>query len=321
MIGEARGDGSKFFEGEVEAMPDPTAAERRLAEGTESGTRDAEGLLETQAGDTRAPDHSADSPALGIFRKIHPIGLVAAVVLVVAVVAHAVSDTERLVANMSWWQWAVLFVTVALSLVPSALHALRVGLEALADLSNKFVWILAWGVFIIQLINVVTRYLNPFFDQDILVGQLTSLAWQLFALIALLGLNYGVKAAVNPRIDFWWADWTDRTKAWLDFVMHTFFFLPFLWMSVNVVSTYAAGALGRRRGDGTWPEGWQVWKSWEQSSDADQLPVGPIKAMILVGFGLLLLQIVAEIIKTGFVLAGRREYASIAARDEFQRIE
>jgi len=302
-------------------MPDPTAAERRLAEEVESGAVDAEELLETHAGETRAPDHSADTPALAIFEKIHPIGLVAAGVLVIAVLWNTVFDTERLIGNMSWWHWAVLVATVGLSVVPAALNALRLGLEALADLSNRFVWVLAWAVFIVQLINVVTRYLNPFFEQDILIGQLTSLAWQLFALISLLGLNYGVKAAVNPRIDFWWADWTDRTKAWLDFVMHTFFFLPFLWVAVNVVSTYAAGALGRRRGDGTWPEGWRVWETWEQSSDADQLPVGPIKAMILVGFSLLLLQIVAEIIKTGFVLAGRREYASIAARDEFQRIE
>lgn len=67
---------------------------------------------------------------------------------------------------------------------------------------------------------------------------------------------------------------------------------------------FAASALGRRRGDGSWPEGWRVWNSWEVSNDADQLPFGPIKAFIFVGFLLFAAQIVAEIIKTGFVLMG-----------------
>ncbi len=298
-------------------MPDPTAADRRMDEVEEIDAADL-GSTEDVA---RAPDRTSETPALGIFRRIHPIGLAAAGLMIVAAIATVVSDTERLIANVALWQWVVLAATVALSLAPSALHAVRLGLEALAALTKQLVWVVAWAVFFVQLVNVVTRYLNPFVESDILIGQMTSLAWQLFALISLLGLNYGVKAGVNPRIDFWWADWTDRTKAWLDFVMHTFFFLPFLYVSVGVLQTFAAGALGRRRGNGEWPEGWQVWKTWEQSGDADQLPTGPIKAMILVGFALFFLQIVAEIIKTGFVLAGRREYGDIAEGDEFQRIE
>lgn len=274
-----------------------------------------------EAGDMRPPDHSADTPALGIFARMHPIGWVAAGALIVAALWHTVFDTERLIGNLPWWQWLVLAVTVALSLAPAALNALRVGIEGLSSLTVRLVWVLAWAVFIVQLINVVTRYLNPFFESDILIGQMTSVAWQLFALLSLLGLNYGVRGQVNPRIDFWWAEWTDRTKAWLDFAMHTFLFLPFLYVSVAVLQTFAAGSLGRRRGDGTWPEGWKVWRSWEQSGDADQLPVGPIKAVILVGFALFLVQIVAEIIKSGFVLMGKRKYAEIADRDEFQRIE
>jgi len=182
-------------------------------------------------------------------------------------------------------------------------------------------WVCGWLVFIVQFINVLTRYLNPRFEQDILLGELTSAAWQLFALIALIGLPYGVKAAVNPRIDFWWADWQDRTKAWLDFVMHTFFFLPFLFTMTVILQGYAATALGKKRGDGSWPDGWKVWNSWEGSPDADQLPLGPIKALIFVGFVFFALQIFAEIIKTGFVLMGNRKYGHIAAGDEFQRIE
>ena len=266
-------------------------------------------------------DTSADYPALPIFAKIHPSGLVALGTIVISLLFTLFSDTDRLIGNLAWWQWLLLVVVVGLSMQPKLFNGLRLAIEKISDLMPKFLWIAAWLVFFVQMINVVTRYLNPFFDSDILIGELTSVAWQVFALIALLGLPYGVKAAVNPRIDFWWADWSDRKKAWLDFVMHTFFFLPFLYTVNRILLDFAAASLGRKRGDGTWPDGWQVWNSWEVSQDADQLPLGPIKAVIFVGFILFALQIVAEIIKTGFVLMGRREYGDIASGDEFQRIE
>lgn len=295
-------------------MPDPTAAERII---------DQDGVTGVGSVGDESPgrDRTAESPALSIFEKIHPIGYVAAGALIVAIIGHLAFDTDRIVGNMSVFQWAMLIVTIGLALRPALLHSLRVAIEAIANLSGKIVWVAAWLIFFVQMINVVTRYLNPFFESDILIGELTSLAWQLFALVALLGLPYGVKASVNPRIDFWWADWSDRRKAWLDFIMHTFFFLPFLYAMSGILVDFAASALGRKRGDGTWPDGWRVWNSWEVSNDADQLPFGPVKALILVGFTLFALQIVAEIIKTGFVLMGRRDHGDVTSGDEFQRIE
>jgi len=215
----------------------------------------------------------------------------------------------------------LLILITGLGFLLAPLNAVRAAIETIGDLAMRVVWILGWAVFIVQFINVLTRYLNPFFETDILFGQLTSLAWQLFAVIALIGLPYGVKYAVNPRIDFWWADWSHRKKAWLDFVMHTFFFLPFLFTMSVIVRREAAFALGKKRGNGTWPEGWRVWDSWEVATDADQLPIGPIKALIFIGFLFFALQIFAEIIKAGFVLMGRREYGQIGAGDSFQRIE
>ena len=266
-------------------------------------------------------DDSADSPALAIFSKIHPIGPVAAGALIAAVIGTVAFDTERLVGNLAIWHWIVLVAVVVLSTMPPALNAVRAGIELIGQTAMRLVWILGWAVFFAQLFNVVTRYLNPLFEADILIGQVTSVAWQLFALLALVGLPYGVLQAVNPRIDFWWAEFSHRTKAWLDFVMHTFFFLPFLFSMTLILRRFAATALGQRFGDKSWPSGWRVWETWESSSDADQLPVGPIKAIIFVGFVMFALQIAAEIIKTGFVLMGKRDYGQVSSGDEFQRIE
>lgn len=313
---------SSVIEGEIDPADGGAAVDGQESNGVSDvgGVSDVEELL-TSSEQVRELDQTSETPALGIFAKMHPLGVVASIALIGAIIGHIAFDTERLFGNFQIGHWITLVVIIGLSLAPPALNAVRVGLESFSSITKRVVWVLAWAVFIVQVINVVTRYLNPFFEQDILIGQVTALAWQLFALIALLGLNHGVKAEVNPRIDFWWANWTDRTKAWLDFVMHTIFFLPFLWVSVQVLQTSAAGALGRRRGDGVWPSGFRVWETWEQAPDADQLPVGPIKAMILVGFSLFFLQITAQIIKTGFVLMGQREYAQLADRDEFQRIE
>jgi len=266
-------------------------------------------------------DDSADTPALSIFAKVHPIAIVGIGAIIAALIGHLFFDTDRLVGNMALWHWVLLILITGLGFLLAPLNAVRAAIETIGDLAMRVVWILGWAVFIVQFINVLTRYLNPFFETDILFGQLTSLAWQLFAVIALIGLPYGVKYAVNPRIDFWWADWSHRKKAWLDFVMHTFFFLPFLFTMSVIVRREAAFALGKKRGNGTWPEGWRVWDSWEVATDADQLPIGPIKALIFIGFLFFALQIFAEIIKAGFVLMGRREYGQIGAGDSFQRIE
>lgn len=285
-----------------------------------------EGAVE-QLGDSAHTSSGNDSaavenvaPALKIFGRVHPLGWVIAGVLVVAVLWHTLFDTERMIGNLAWWQWAGLALVGILCLNPNPLNLLRKAIESLAEVTKQIVWVLAWLVFLVQLFNVITRYANPLFDTDILIGQMTSLAWQLFAAISLLGLNYGVKAQVNPRVDFWWAEWSDMKKAWLDFVMHVFLFLPFLYMSTVLLQRYASIALGQRR-DSSWPSGWKVWQTWEKSPDADQLPVGGIKAVIFIGFVLFALQILAEVIKVGFVLMGRKDMAEIAERDEFQRIE
>ncbi len=262
------------------------------------------------------------SPTAGSswLRRMHPLGWVAAGLLVVAAVYHTVLDTRFLIGNLEAWHWAVLVAVVALSLAHGVLHGLRVWLERIGTVSKTAAWILAWIIFFAQLFNVVTRYTNPLVDQDILIGEVTSLVWQSFALLFLLGINYGVRDGVNPRIDFWWGDFSVKAKAWLDFVLHTLLLLPFIWLAIRILQPYAATSLGRQL-DGTWPEGWRVWQTWEQSSDADQLPVGGIKAMILVAFILFGLQIIAELIKTGFVIIGRDDLGDVAEADAPMRIE
>jgi TRAP-type mannitol/chloroaromatic compound transport system permease small subunit len=272
------------------------------------------------SGDGGATAEEPVESAPGTPWPIHPLGAVAVIVLVVAVVYHTVLDTKYLIGNLDPWMWAALVVTVAISLWPLGLHGLRIGLDAISSVTKRISMALAWGVFLVQFFNVVTRYGTRYTDADILIGQATSLAWQFFAALFLLGANYGLRDGVNPRIDFWWANFSEKKKAWLDFVLHVTLLLPFFFMAIRILQPYAAISLGRKR-DGTWPSGYKVWETWEQSPDADQLPVGPIKVMILVCFVLLAIQLVSELIKTGFIVGGRREYGNIKVSDVPQRIE
>jgi len=200
-----------------------------------------------------------------------------------------------------------------------ALHLVRLGIERVTSFTGHISWVLAWVVFGLGFFNVVTRYLARYIERDIIIGQIFDLQWMLFGALFLAGLNYGVREGVNPRIDFWWADFSARRKAIIDLAIHVLLFIPFLVVAVVVLWRYAMAGLGRSF-DGSWST-WRVWEIWEQSPDAAGLPRGPIKFMLLFGFILMLSQVVAEVIKNGFVLIGREELAGLAAHEAPQRVE
>ncbi len=235
--------------------------------------------------------------------RLHPIGWLAASTIVVAVIVTLFVNTDYWIGNLAWWNWLVLAGAFVMGLWHDGLDRMRRGIESIATVSKTIAWILAWVVFLLQLFNVVTRYGNDLVETDILFGETTSLAWQSFGLMFLLAVNFGVRDGVNPRIDFWWANFSAKRKAWLDFVIHSALLLPFIVMAIRILKSYAATSLGRRH-NGEWPSGWRVWESWESAVDAGALPVGPIKVMLLVAFVLFGLQILAEITKTGFVIIG-----------------
>ena len=208
---------------------------------------------------------------------------------------------------------------------PGLTAAFAVGL-LLAAMAIGPLWVISWGIFIVIFFYVVTRYTARFVEADIIIGEINSLGLNLFGLLALIGVGYGVKAGVNPRIDFWWAEFSKVKKAWLDFVLHTLLFVPFLWASLRLLSSYATTNLGFKRdfsgGDGgEWPAGWHVWETWAQSSDAGNLPVGPLRATIFIGFVLFLAQIGSEMIKSGFVMIHREDLAELKQTEAPARIE
>jgi TRAP-type mannitol/chloroaromatic compound transport system permease small subunit len=202
------------------------------------------------------------------------------------------------------------------------LDGIRRAIERVSGFGGAVAAYLVIAIFVIGILNVILRYFGRAQGTTLVSNLWVDAQWQLFGLLFLLGVGYGVREGVNPRVDFWYADFSERRKALIDLVGHTVLLLPFCWMAVQLMWPFGMAALGRRTtADGTSWGTWRVWEIWEKSNNPNGLPLGPIKFMMIIGFVLFGLQIVAEIIKRIFVLIGRTDLADLSTSSGIQRIE
>lgn len=148
-----------------------------------------------------------------------------------------------------------------------------------------------WMILLMVLIgayNAVVRYLGRFFGWNLSSNAYLELQWYLFSLTFLLGGAYALRRGAHVRVDVLYGRLSARGQAWINLVGSLIFLLPFCFFSLWV----------------SWPSVRNSWAIREISSDPDGLPRYPIKAMILVGFVLLILQAVSEIVKQIAVLRG-----------------
>ena len=115
--------------------------------------------------------------------------------------------------------------------------------------------------------------------------------WYMFGAMFLLAAGYALKHEEHVRVDVFFSKMTPKQQAWLDVFGGIFFLMPMAliiaWMSIPVVvNSYRIG---------------------EHSSDAGGLLRWPIKIVIPIGFVLLAIQGVAEIIKKYAIATGVRE--------------
>ncbi len=113
--------------------------------------------------------------------------------------------------------------------------------------------------------------------------------WYLFGAIFLLAAGYTLKHNGHVRIDVLYGRWSPRTRAWVDLLGTALFLLPLCVL--------------------------MVWLSWhgfaesflrgEVSSDAGGLIRWPVRLLIPLGFALLGLQGVSELIKRVAFLRGQ----------------
>ena len=162
------------------------------------------------------------------------------------------------------------------------------GLAHLIDALNERVGrITIWLVLVATLIsagNALVRYVLS--DSS---NAWLEIQWYLFGAIFLLGGGYTLKHNGHVRIDILYGRFGKRGQAWIDLLGGLFFLLPLAGLMAWLA----------------WPIFLDSWRTLEHSSDAGGLLRWPVKLLLPLGFGLLALQGVAEIIKRIGVLSGQ----------------
>ena len=155
-------------------------------------------------------------------------------------------------------------------------------IDTLNERSGRAVYWLVLAMTLISAGNAVSRKLFSLSSNAFLEIQ-----WTLFAAVFLLAAGYTLKHNEHVRIDVLSSRLSPHARAWLDIFGGLFFLLPM----ASLVLYYA------------WPFFANSFTSQEWSSNPGGLILWPAKALIPLGFALLLLQGVAEIIKRiGFLL-------------------
>jgi TRAP-type mannitol/chloroaromatic compound transport system permease small subunit len=164
-----------------------------------------------------------------------------------------------------------------------ALLALSRAIDRLnATIGRGLIWLVLFMV-LVSSANAVSRYLFSLSSNAWL-----ELQWYLFAAVFLLGAGYTLLNDEHIRIDVIFSHLPRRTQLWIDVFGTLFFLLP---MSIAIMWL-------------SWPAFVNAWTSNEISSNAGGLFRWPARLVIPVGFFLLSLQGVSELIKRIAVLRG-----------------
>lgn len=112
--------------------------------------------------------------------------------------------------------------------------------------------------------------------------------WYLFSAIFLLAAGYTLRHDAHVRIDVLYGRYSPRARAWLDILGGLFFLMPMALLILYF----------------SWFVFMQSYVGHEVSSDAGGLVRWPVKLLMPVGFGLLVLQGLSQIVKRIAFLRG-----------------
>lgn len=168
------------------------------------------------------------------------------------------------------------------ALLSAANAGFRYGINGLIELSREYHFLSG----IQTLIDWYGANSNAFLE-----GQ-----WYMFAGMVLFGAAWTLKVNEHVRVDLVYGMVSDKTRIWIDLFGGVLFLMP-----MCIILTYV-----------TWPWFVDAWKSGEVSTNAGGLVRWPVKLALPLGFGLVALQGISEIIKciaALVVLGYKREHA------------
>ena len=156
-------------------------------------------------------------------------------------------------------------------------------IDALNERVGKLTYWLILAAVLISAGNAIARY-----SLNLSSNAWLEIQWYLFSAVFLFCAGYTLLHNQHVRIDVITARLSKRAQTWIDILGTLFFLLPMaiaiMWMS--------------------WPVFVDAYRSDEVSTNAGGLPVWPGRLMLPVGFLLLVLQGLSELIKRIAFLCG-----------------
>jgi TRAP-type mannitol/chloroaromatic compound transport system permease small subunit len=164
-----------------------------------------------------------------------------------------------------------------------ALLALSRAIDALTERIGRFVY---WLILVVVLISAANATVRKLFNYS--SNAYLEIQWYLFSLIFLIGAGYTLLRNEHVRIDIVTGRLSARAQNWIDVIGILFFLFPMAiiigWLS--------------------WPLFMDSFVRHEVSTNAGGLIIWPARVMVPIGFTLLFIQGVSELIKRFAFLAG-----------------
>ena len=158
--------------------------------------------------------------------------------------------------------------------------------RAIDALSERIGRVIAWLVLATVLISAANATVRKLFDYS--SNAYLEIQWYLFAAIFLIGAGYTLLKNEHVRIDIISSRLSPRAQNWVDVIGLVFFLFPMsfiiMWLS--------------------WPLLEDAYVRHEVSTNAGGLIIWPARLLVPVGFFLLILQALSELIKRCAFLAG-----------------
>lgn len=178
------------------------------------------------------------------------------------------------------------------------------GLSRSIDGLNRWVGkVVAWAILLAVIIATVNALVRKIFN--ISSNSWLEMQWVLFGAVFLLCSSWTLMSNEHIRIDVVSSFFSKRVKNWVDIVGHSLFLLPMCLLMMFY----------------SWPFFFRSLLQNEQSTNAGGLPLYPAKFLVPLGFTLLSLQAISELIKRIAIMQGRLEDVSGGGHHELAEAE
>ena len=158
--------------------------------------------------------------------------------------------------------------------------------RAIDALNGRLSWIADWLVFLSCLISAGNAFSRYAFS--ISSNAWLEIQWYMFGAVVMLGASYTLKRNEHVRVDIVYSNLSTRRQIGIDIFGGVLFLLP-----ATLILTYLS-----------WPVFYNSWVEGEISGNAGGLIRWPIKIFLPLGFALLSLQGISELIKRIAMLTG-----------------